>query len=391
MQNIFDISDQILFFLKNSTDIDFDENNIFMIVENFLDRENIFLADDDKHDLMKYLKDKIFGLGPIEILIDDKDISEIMINDKENIFIEKNGKITKTNITFESEAHLLSVIQKIVGSSGRRIDESSPMVDSRLQDGSRINAIIRPVSINGPALTIRKFPSEKFTFEKLIEFGSADTSIYEILKQCVENKWNIFISGGTGSGKTSMLNALGNLIPSYERLITIEDSAEIKIDHDNLVRLEARNRNVEDKGEVTIRDLVKNSLRMRPDRIIIGEIRGFEAIDMLQAMNTGHRGSMTTIHSNTPYEALLRLETMYMMGGLKIPLPVIRSQINEAIDIVIQIQRFSNGKRKISSITEIQKESFDGKYVLKDWFFYDEKLDAFEKTKNIPINIKKYY
>jgi len=309
---------------------------------------------------------RIKGFGPLQDLINDDTISEIMVNGIDNIFIEKNGVLEKTSLSFSSEEELLNVINKIVSPIGRRIDEGSPMVDARLPDGSRVNAIISPLSLTGPSLTIRKFSKNPFTLTDLVEMNSLDEKTKEFLVKSIEKKDNIIISGGTGTGKTSLLNALAQEIDSSQRIITIEDSAELQLQHPHLISLESRPANIEGKGEITIRELVKNSLRMRPDRIIVGEIRGAEAIDMLQAMNTGHQGSLTTVHANAPLEALLRIETMVLMGNIKLPLEAIRQQIIGAITTIIQLERTKDGHRKISQISQLIKDHQSGEYKLNN-------------------------
>lgn len=321
-----------------------------------------------KNEIITNVIHRITGLGAIEILVQDPDVTEIMVNGKNDIFIEKNGCIVKTDIHFNTEEELIQVINKIVSRIGRRIDESSPLVDARLPDGSRVNAIIPPLSLNGPTLTIRKFPDKPMTMGNLLEFKSLTQEMAEFLYQTIQNKKNIIISGGTGSGKTSLLNAMANLIPPNERVITIEDAAEIQLTLPHLIRLESRAPNIEGQGAIPIRTLLKNALRMRPDRIIVGEIRGAEAVDMLQAMNTGHDGSLTTVHANAPLEALFRTETMVLMANLDLPLPAIRSQIISSIDIVIQQKREINGQRKITHISEINKDLNSQEYKLNHLF-----------------------
>ncbi|KKP36699.1 MAG: type II secretion system protein E, pilus assembly protein CpaF [Candidatus Peregrinibacteria bacterium GW2011_GWF2_33_10] len=381
-------------FLEEVKNAKYEKEDKFFIkvrLEKIMENEKIFLPPLQKEKLLQLLIDNLIGLGPLEDLLRDDQISEIMVNGKDQIFIEQNGCIVQTNLTFRSEDDLLRIIRRIAGKIGRRIDESSPMVDARLQDGSRVNAIIRPLSLIGPVLTIRKFPKEAFNIEKLLKFRSATSEMVKILKECVEKKWNILISGGTGSGKTSLLNALANCIPKNERILTIEDSAEMKIDHPHLISLESRPMNIEGKGEITIRGLVKNALRMRPDRIIVGEIRGGEAIDMLQAMNTGHKGSLTTIHANAPLEALSRLETMTLMSNLELPLPAIQTQIQQSVDLIIQQQRLSNGQRKIMSIEEVEKNNdIKQGYKLNIWFKYDRKKDVFIASDQVPKEIPYY-
>lgn len=332
------------------------------------------------------LKQKIIneaiGLGPLEELLSNSQVTEIMVNAKDEIFIEQSGKIIKSDLEFTSNKAILDVIERIVTPLGRRIDESSPMVDARLKDGSRVNAIIPPLAIKGPTITIRKFPEKRILIEDLVGYFSLDDDMATFLKLCVATKKNILISGGTGSGKTTLLNVLASFIPNGERVITIEDAAELKLDHDHLISLEARPGNNEGKGMINIRDLVKNSLRMRPDRIVIGECRGPEALDMLQAMNTGHEGSLSTLHANTPRDAIARLETMIMMAGMDLPLNAIREQIASAVDILVQQSRFSCGSRKITYITEVTGIE-SGKIQLQDIYKFEKTgLDAeSQKTK----------
>jgi len=332
------------------------------------------------------LKQKIIneaiGLGPLEELLSNSQVTEIMVNAKDEIFIEQSGKIIKSDLEFTSNKAILDVIERIVTPLGRRIDESSPMVDARLKDGSRVNAIIPPLAIKGPTITIRKFPEKRILIEDLVGYFSLDDDMATFLKLCVATKKNILISGGTGSGKTTLLNVLASFIPNGERVITIEDAAELKLDHDHLISLEARPGNNEGKGMINIRDLVKNSLRMRPDRIVIGECRGPEALDMLQAMNTGHEGSLSTLHANTPRDAIARLETMIMMAGMDLPLNAIREQIASAVDILVQQSRFSCGSRKITYITEVTGIEI-GKIQLQDIYKFEKTgLDAeSQKTK----------
>lgn len=312
---------------------------------------------------------RIKGFGPLQDLINDDQVSEIMVNGIDNIFIEKNGMLEKTKLSFSSEEELLNVINKIVSPIGRRIDESSPMVDARLPDGSRVNAIIPPLSLTGPTLTIRKFSKDPFSLDDLLQMNSLDEQTKNFLIESINRKDNIIISGGTGTGKTSLLNAMAQEINYSQRIITIEDSAELQLNHPHLISLESRPANIEGKGEITIRELVRNSLRMRPDRIIVGEIRGAEAIDMLQAMNTGHQGSITTVHANAPLESLLRIETMVLMGNINLPLEAIRQQVIGAITTIIQLERTKDGQRRISQISQIIKDPDTqqaGEYKLKD-------------------------
>lgn len=341
--------------------------------------------------IKKLVLDEAIGLGPLEDLLKDKDVSEIMVNSSSEIYIEKKGKIYLSGAIFSSDQAVLDIIERIVSPIGRRIDESSPMVDARLKDGSRVNAIIPPLAIKGPTITIRKFPEERLRIKNLVDMNSVSADMAEFLESCVLHKKNIIISGGTGSGKTTLLNVLSNFIPNGERVITIEDAAELKLDHDHLISLESRPSNAEGKGSITIRDLVKNSLRMRPDRIVVGECRGAESLDMLQAMNTGHEGSLTTLHANTPRDALSRLETLVLMAGMDLPLQAIREQIVSAIDIIVQQTRFACGTRKITHITEVT--GIEGNTIqLQDIFLYKKTgfnesgsvVGRFQSTETIP-------
>ncbi|MCE9685374.1 CpaF family protein [Shewanella sp. AS16] len=303
--------------------------------------------------LIKLVIDEVLGLGPLETLLADPTISDILVNSFDRVYVERKGKLEAVNIKFHSNAHLLNIIDRIVSSVGRRIDESSPMVDARLADGSRVNAIIPPLALDGPSLSIRRFAVDKLTAKELIDYGSITESMVELLHGAVKGKLNVLVSGGTGSGKTTLLNMLSGYIPSDERIVTIEDSAELQLQQPHVVRLETRPQNIEGRGEVTQRDLVKNCLRMRPDRIVIGEVRGGEALDMLTAMNTGHEGSLTTLHANSPRDALGRLEYMVCMAGFEMPVSNIRTQIASAIDIVVQLERQEDGRRRVTSIQEI--------------------------------------
>jgi pilus assembly protein CpaF len=314
---------------------------------------------------------EIIGYGPIQPLLDDPDVSEIMVNGPNKVFVEKKGKLTKTGITFDNDDHVMRVIERIILPLGRRIDADSPTVDARLPDGSRVNAIMRPVAIDGPSITIRKFRKEKLLVKDLIEYGSLTSSMAEFLRACVVSRMNMVISGGTGSGKTTLLNVLSAYIPEDERIVTIEDAAELQLQQDHVVRLETKNPNVEGVGEVNIRDLVRNALRMRPDRILVGECRGGEALDMLQAMNTGHDGSLTTIHANTPRDAISRLEVLVMMAGLDLPIVVIRQMIATAVDVIVQQTRMKDGTRKVTNITEVAGMEGDT-VVLTDIFKFEQ-------------------
>ncbi len=303
--------------------------------------------------LFREILDDLIGFGPIQPLLDDPEISEVMVNSPQKVYIERKGKIINTGVKFENDDHIMRVIERIISPLGRRVDYESPMVDARLPDGSRVNAVIPPVAIDSPLLTIRKFGKTRFTIDQLIELDTLTRKMADFLRACVLGRLNIIVSGGTGSGKTTLLNVLSSFIPETDRVVTIEDSAELRLDQDHVVRMEARPPNVEGRGQVTIRDMVRNSLRMRPDRIIIGECRGGEALDMLQAMNTGHDGSLTTLHANSPRDALSRLETMVLMAGMELPLKVIRQQVASAVDLIVHQSRLRDGPRKITAISEV--------------------------------------
>ncbi len=323
------------------------------LAESVLAAEALPISTAEKDRLVNEVRHELFGLGPLEPLLADSTISDILVNSYKKIYIERRGKLESTNVYFRDDEHLMRVIERIVSSVGRRIDESSPMVDARLADGSRVNAIIPPLAIDGPVLSIRRFGSEPLRMHKLIEHKALTPEIAQMLELCVKARLNVLISGGTGAGKTTLLNALSAYIPEDERIVTIEDSAELQLQQPHVVRLETRPSNIEGKGEVSQRDLVKNALRMRPDRIVIGEVRGGESIDMLQAMNTGHDGSLTTVHANTPRDALSRLETMIQMTGMRLSDRAMRQQIASAIHLVLQVARLQDGSRRVTSISEI--------------------------------------
>jgi pilus assembly protein CpaF len=317
------------------------------------------LTREERRRIVREITDDILGYGPLEPLLNDDSVTEVMVNNYDRIYIEREGKIERSTTTFADNAHLLRIIDKIVSQIGRRIDESSPMVDARLPDGSRVNAIIPPLSLKGPTLTIRKFSRDPYTMDDLIGFGSITPKAAQFLAACARGKLNVLISGGTGTGKTTTLNAVSAFIPGDERIVTIEDAAELQLQQEHVITLEARPPNIEGQGEVRIRELVRNALRMRPDRIIVGEVRGPETLDMLQAMNTGHEGSLTTIHANSPRDALSRLETLVLTAGVDLPLRAIREQISSAFDLLVQITRLVDGSRRVSHITEVLRMESD--------------------------------
>ena len=319
------------------------------------------------HDVL----DDLLGYGPIQPLLDDPTITEVMVNGPRQVYVERKGKLVKTNVSFDDESHIMRIIERIVLPLGRRVDADSPTVDARLPDGSRVNAVIPPVAIDGPNITIRKFGREKLTVEQMIEYGTLTKYMADFLSACVMARLNIVISGGTGSGKTTLLNVLSSYIPEDERIVTIEDAAELRLDQDHVIRLESKTASVEGKGVVSIRDLVRNSLRMRPDRIVVGECRGGEALDMLQAMNTGHDGSLTTIHANSARDALSRMETLTLMAGMDLPLRVVREQIASAVDLIVHQSRLKDGTRKVTAITEVAGMEGDT-IVMTEIFKFDQ-------------------
>jgi pilus assembly protein CpaF len=341
------------------------------LFEQILVEENIVLSRPERARLFEQIAAEILGFGPLQSLLEDDTITEIMVNGPKNIYIERKGKIHRAPITFESNEHVMRIIDRIVAPLGRRIDESSPYVDARLPDGSRVNAVIPPISLVGPVLTIRKFSKNPITVEQMIQFGSITQEAVLFLKACVEARLNIVISGGTGSGKTTLLNVLSSFIPSDERILTIENAAELQLRQEHVVTLESRPPNIEGRGEITIRDLVINALRMRPERIIVGECRGGETLDMLQAMNTGHDGSMTTAHANTPRDALSRIETMCLMAGMDLPVRAIREQMSSAVDLICQQERMRDGTRKVTTVTEVS--GMEGDVItMTDLFVFEQ-------------------
>jgi pilus assembly protein CpaF len=336
-----------------------------------LEAENIVLTRVERNRLFEAIAADILGLGPIEPLLKDETVSEVMVNGPRQVYVERRGRLEKTEVFFENDDHVMRVIDRIISPLGRRCDESSPMVDARLPDGSRVNAIIPPIALNGPTITIRKFSKDPLTVDDLIRFGTATPEMFTFLQACVKARLNSVVSGGTGSGKTTMLNVLSSFIPDDERIVTIENAAELQLRQEHVVTLESRPPNIEGRGEVTIRDLVINSLRMRPERIVVGECRGGEALDMLQAMNTGHDGSMTTAHANSPRDCLSRLETMVLMAGVDLPVRAIREQIAAAVDLIVQQSRMKDGSRKITAITEVQGMEGDV-IVMQDIFIFEQ-------------------
>ena len=353
-------------------------DNVTAEIRSRLDQEP-GISREDRERLVSELADDILGHGPLERLLADDTISEIMVNGPHDVWIEREGLLHRTTARFTDESHLRRIINKMVAEVGRRIDEAQPMVDARLPDGSRINAVIPPLSLSGALLTVRKFGSERLNLDALIRVGTLSPETTELLRRCVEARLNILISGGTGTGKTTLLNALSAAIPDSERIVTIEDAAELRLAQRHVLRLECRPQNIEGEGEVAIRDLVRNSLRMRPDRIVVGEVRGAEALDMLQALNTGHDGSLSTVHANSPRDALARLETMVLMAGYDLPLRAIRQQIASAVDLILHLERIHDGSRKVIAITEVQRMESDV-ITLQDLYRFQIESIASDRT-----------
>ena len=345
----------------------FVKQNIIHVYE----QTQLKLPDDLRKQIFDQVLNDLLGFGPIQSLLDDDDVSEIMVNGPKKVFVEKKGKLTKTNVTFDDDDHVLRIIDRIILPLGRHVDGDSPTVDARLPDGSRVNAVVRPVAIDGPSITIRKFAKDKLQVDDLIRFGSLTSPMADFLQACVKARFNIIISGGTGSGKTTLLNVMSGYIPENERIITIEDAAELQLQQDHVMRMETKVADADGLHAVTIRELVKNSLRMRPDRIVVGEVRGGEALDMLQAMNTGHDGSLTTVHANTPRDAISRIETLVLMAGMDLPLKVVRQQVSSAVDLIVQQTRLKDGQRKVTAVTEVAGMEGDV-IVLSDIFKFNQ-------------------
>lgn len=340
-------------------------------INKVFEQTQLKLPEDLRKQIFDQVLNDLLGYGPIQSLLDDDEVTEIMVNGPKKIFVEKKGQLIKSNVTFDDDDHVLRVIDRIILPLGRHVDSDSPTVDARLPDGSRVNAVVRPVAIDGPSITIRKFRKDKLKTEDLINYGSLTRQMADFLEACVRARFNIVISGGTGSGKTTLLNVMSGFIPENERIITIEDAAELQLQQDHVMRMETKTANADGLHAVTIRELVKNSLRMRPDRIVVGEVRGGEALDMLQAMNTGHDGSLTTVHANTPRDAISRIETLVLMAGMDLPLKVVRQQISSAVDLIVQQTRLKDGQRKVTAVTEVAGMEGDI-IVLTDIFKFNQ-------------------
>jgi pilus assembly protein CpaF len=352
------------------------QHQIRRIVEDMLASDDTPLSRNEREQLVVEVEHETFGLGPLEPLMQDPTVSDILVNGAKEVYVERRGKLERTHLIFRDDRHLLQIIERIVSAVGRRVDESSPMVDARLSDGSRVNAIIPPLALDGPVLSIRRFAADPYRMADLVEFGTLTPGLAEILRAAVQARLNILVSGGTGAGKTTMLNVLSNAIPNTERIVTIEDSAELQLQQEHVVRLETRPPNIEGQGAVTQRDLVRNALRMRPDRIVVGEVRGPEVLDMLQAMNTGHDGSLSTVHANSTRDALSRLETMVLMSGLSLPVRAMRDYIASALDLMVHLARLSDGTRKVTRVTEIVGMEEDVVTTQDIFVFEQQGIDA---------------
>lgn len=371
-QVIEELDNKVLKEEGEETDSELIAETIDNLINDMLDKEAGYIPRADRAKIISEITDEVLALGPITPLLNDPTVSEVMVNGPNQVYVERKGKLVLTDVTFRDNDHVMHIIEKIVAPLGRRIDESSPMVDARLKDGSRVNAIIQPLALKGPTITIRKFSKDPLKIEDLIRFGTLTPEMAKFVEACVKARLNIVVSGGTGSGKTTTLNVLSSFIPNDERIVTCEDAAELQLRQEHVVTLESRPANIEGKGAVTIRDLVKNCLRMRPDRIVVGEVRSGEALDMLQAMNTGHDGSLTTGHANSPRDMLARLETMVLMAGMDLPVRAIREQIASAVDLIVQQNRLKDGSRKITHLTEVLGMEGDT-IVLQDIFVYEQK------------------
>jgi pilus assembly protein CpaF len=352
------------------------QHQIRRIVEDMLAGDDTPLSRQEREQLVLEVEHETFGLGPLEPLMQDPTVSDILVNGSKEVYVERRGKLERTRVIFRDDAHLLQVIERIVSAVGRRVDESSPMVDARLPDGSRVNAVIQPLALDGPVLSIRRFAADPYRMTDLVEFGTLTSGLAEILRAAVQARLNILVSGGTGAGKTTMLNVLSNAIPNTDRIVTIEDSAELQLQQEHVVRLETRPPNIESQGAVTQRDLVRNALRMRPDRIVVGEVRGPEVLDMLQAMNTGHDGSLSTVHANSTRDALSRLETMVLMSGISLPMRAMRDYIASALDLMVHLARLSDGTRKVTRVTEIVGMEEDVVTTQDIFVFEQQGIDA---------------
>jgi pilus assembly protein CpaF len=367
--------------------------DVALATQRILEDEKVLLTLDERDRFVREIQDEVFGLGPLEPLLADPTISDILVNGSDQIYVERRGRLERTSARFKDDAHLMRIIEKIVSAVGRRVDETTPMVDARLADGSRVNAIIPPLALDGPMMSIRRFGTDPLGAEDLVAIGALTPEVVQLLTGIVKARLNVLISGGTGAGKTTLLNVVSSFIPDHERIVTIEDSAELLLRQEHVVRLETRPANIEGRGQIAQRDLVINSLRMRPDRIIVGEVRGGECLDMLQAMNTGHDGSLTTIHANTPRDALMRAETMVAMAGLDIPPRAVRNQIASAIDVVIQLERLSDGRRRLTSLQEVT--GMEGEVVTMQEIFHFERygVDADGQVQGdlVPTGIRPHF